>query len=166
MNNKWIATNNKVFFCIIAFAASLSILAALLGCGGKYGSINRDPEIYRAFVSNQVSPEYKYYYNGHSFTYAMLGIDPKYRIESKIWREIEPDTEQFKQLTNRLWEDYGYSAFGAQILDPTGKKIGIWYSSIWEVSFRFVGDNEIVVMINTPFLWGPDGGIGGIRIGR
>jgi hypothetical protein len=166
MNKKWMVANNKVFFRILAFVASFSLLAGFIGCGGRYGSITRDPEIKQAFVSNQVSPEYKYYYNGHSFTYAMLGIDPNFRIESKFWREVGPDTEQFKQLTKWLWEDYHYYAYGAHILDPTGKRIGIWYSSIREVTFKFVGDNEIVVIIHTPFLWGPDDGHGGARFGR
>ena len=64
-----------------------------------------------------------------------------------------------------VWEDYGYYKFGADILDPNGVKVGIMYTAINDTAVKFVGENEIVVIPGTPFLWGPDSGRGGgIRV--
>jgi len=54
-----------------------------------------------------------------------------------------------------IWDDYGYYPYAARILDPDGNPVGILYTSIREVGVKFSGDNRIVVMLNTPFLWGP-----------
>jgi hypothetical protein len=140
-------------------------LTLIAGCTANYGSLKRDAEVQQAFESNQVPMDYKYYYYGDSEPYVIFGIEPKYEMDSKLWRDVSPDTEEFKEMTRWIWEDYGYYKFGADILDPNGVKVGIMYTSIYETSVKFVGDNQIVVMPHTPFLWGPDEGRGGgIRI--
>ena len=55
-----------------------------------------------------------------------------------------------------MWADYGYSPYGAHILDPSGNKVGVWYSSIYFVAVKFLADNVIVLMPDKPFLWGPE----------
>ncbi len=77
-----------------------------------------------------------------------------------MWREVEPNTEKFKNLIDWIWEDYGYTPFAARIIDPSGKQAGIMYTSIREVAIKFTDDNRIVVMPNTPFLWGPAADVG------
>jgi len=132
-----------------------------------YGSYKRNAEIYQSFQSNQVNRNYTYYYNGvGNQVYAIVGIEPKYRIQSKFWREVEPDTDAFKKLTNQIWDDYGYQTFGADLLDPAGNKIGIVYTSIYEVAVKFLGDNQIEVLLGTPYLWGPADGMGGFQTPR
>jgi hypothetical protein len=149
----------------VSFAAILGVVALFSGCSGTYGSYKRDPEIYQSFHANQVNENYTYYYNGvGNQVYAIVGIEPKYQIHSKFWREIKPNTEEFKKLINRLWEDYGYQTYGADLLDPAGNKIGSVYTSIYEVSVKFLGDNQIEVLLGTPYLWGPADGGGGIHI--
>jgi hypothetical protein len=76
-----------------------------------------------------------------------------------------PETPEFKEMIRWVWEDYNYNKFGADILDPQGKKVGVYYSAIRETAVKFVDDNQIMVMPHTPFLWGPDDiGGGGIRV--
>ena len=53
----------------------------------------------------------------------------------------------------------------ARINDPTGKQVGIMYTSIREIAIKFTDDNKIVVMPNTPFLWGPEVGTSGRYFG-
>ena len=132
-----------------------------------YGSYKRDAEIYQSFQSNQVNPNYTYYYNGvGNQVYAIVGIESKYRIQSKFWRQVEPDTPAFQKLTGQIWEDYGYRTYGADLLDPAGNKIGIVYTSIYEVAVKFLGDNQIEVLLGTPYLWGPADGMGGFHTPR
>lgn len=134
------------------------IVALLAGCSGQYGSLKLDQQVQEEFESNRVPTEYKYYYYGFSTApYVVFGIEPHYVLNSKMWREAAPDTKEFKDMIKWIWEDYGYQKFGADILDPNGKKVGILYSAITPTSVKFVGDNQIVVMPSTPYLWGPDG---------
>jgi hypothetical protein len=148
------------------FPALLAVvlLTLLVGCSAKYGSLKRDAQVQQAFETNQVPAEYNYYYYGDSEPYVVFGIEPKYEMQSKMWRELTPGTEDFKETIRWVWEDYWYYKFGANILDPEGKKVGILYTAILETSVKFVDDNRIVVMPNTPFLRGPDGGNGGVYV--
>lgn len=156
--------DNKLVQNIVINIFGISILALLVGCAAKYGSIQRDAEVQQAFESNQIPSGYKYYYYGYDTRpYVVFGIDPKYEMDSYMWREVMPDTEEFKGMVRWIWEDYGYNKFGANILDPNGNKIGIYYSSINETAFKFNENNQIVVIPHTPFLWGPEDGGGSAR---
>ena len=149
----------------IQIGSVLIILMLIAGCSAKYGSLKKNAEVQQAFESNQVPMDYQYYHFSASEPYVIFGIEPKYEMDSKIWRDVAPDTAEFKEMTRWIWEDYGYYKFGADILDPNGIKVGIMYTSIRETSVKFADDNKIVVMPNKPFLWGPDGGRGGgIRV--
>ena len=133
------------------------MLTLIAGCSANYGSLKQEAEVQHAFESNQVPRDYKYFHYSDSEPYVILGLDPSYDMESRMWRDVSSDTAEFKEMVRWIWEDYGYHKFGADILDPQGTKVGIMYTSIRETSVKFVGDNKIVVMPNTPFLWGPEG---------
>ena len=151
-------TENKSGF-VLRFWVALGVLIAstlISGCFENYGRLKRDSELTRAFQSYQIEPDYKYYFYGPSnYPYAIIGIDPAYHISSKVWREVDPGTEQFKKMLYWVWSDDYYSPIsGASILSPTGEKVGIWYSSIWFAAIRFEENNRIAVMPDTPFLRG------------
>jgi hypothetical protein len=143
---------------ILLISLAMVIMALLISCSGSYGSLKLDKQAQEEFESNRLPMEYKYYYYGFDTApYVIFGIEPKYEIHSKMWREAAPDTKEFKEMVRWIWEDYGYKKFGADILDPNGKKVGILYSAISQTTVKFLGDNQIAVIPNTPFLWGPDG---------
>jgi hypothetical protein len=146
------------------FCAALSVLIAsaiLSGCFANYGRLRHNDETTRAFQTDQVKPDYKYYYYGRTnMPYAVVGIDREYQMRSRIWREVDQDTEQFKEMVFWVWDDYRYYnqrnfTKGADILDPDGKKVGIWYSGLWWAAIRFEENKRIVVMPETPFMGGP-----------
>ena len=150
-NNRWLWSFSPVIAVVLA-------VMLITGCAGNYGSLKRDTQVQQAFEANQVPQTYKYYYYGYDTRpYAIFGIEPEYEMNSKMWREVMPDTAEFHEMTRWIWEDYGYYKFGADILDPQGKKVGVFYSAIRETSVKFVGGNQIMVMPHTPFLWGPVG---------
>ena len=164
MRNKKRTPKKPAVCKTMSFTMILALVYLFSGCSGMYGSYKRDAEIYQAFQSEQVNRNYTYYYNGvGNQVYAIIGIEPKYQIHSKFWREVKPDTEEFKNLTNKIWADYGYRTYGADLLDPAGNKIGIVYTSIYEVVVKFLGDHQIEVMLGTPYLWGPGDGNGGVH---
>ena len=136
----------------------LWVLVLLTSCASGYGSIRRDPTIAQQFEANQVPTSYRYYVYGYTTKpYAIAGIDPKYEIPSKLWKAVEPNTDAFKESIRWVWEDYGYTIFGADILDTAGNKIGVWYSALWNVTVKFMEGNRIQLITDHPFLGGPDG---------
>lgn len=157
-NQKFVYSHNYLsIFRAPGIALIIFLLAA--GCSANYGSLKRDVTVLSAFEAGQVPPDYQYYYYGYNNRpYVIFGIEPKYEMSSKMWREVGPDTAEFKEMTPWIWEDYGYKKFGADILDPTGKKVGIMYTAIRETVVKFGDNNQIVVMPHTPFLWGPEAG--------
>ena len=136
----------------------LLLSAVISGCFENYGRLKHNADVTRAFQSNQFEPDYQYYYYGRTnMPYAIVGIDRAYHMRSRIWREVDHDTEQFKKMVFWVWDDV-YRPFylsGADITDPQGKKVGVWYSGIWYAAVRFDADNRIVIMPDTPFLGGP-----------
>jgi len=149
---------------LLRFCAALGVLIAstiLSGCFENYGRLRHNDEVTRTFQTYQVKPDYKYYYYGRTnMPYAVVGIDREYQMRSRIWREVDQDTEKFKEMVFWVWDDYRYYnqrnfTKGADILDPDGKKVGIWYSGLWWAAIRFEENKRIVVMPETPFMGGP-----------
>ena len=135
---------------------ALILCLMISGCFENYGRLKHNPEVTHAFKNNQVAPDYKYYYYGRTNQpYAIVGIDHTYHMRSRVWREVDHDTEQFKEMVYWVWDvgPWLYPLRGAYITDPNGKRVGIWYSSIQFAAVRFEKDNRIVVMPDTPFLW-------------
>ena len=156
MNHIQLKYKSRRLFRASAIFGALFAAIVLSGCIENYGRIKRNPEITQAFQSYEVEPDYKYYYYGlPSYPYAIIGIDPAYHVNSRVWREIDPETEQFRKMVFRVWDaDHHSSITGASILSPTGEKVGLWYSSIWFVAVRFEENNRIAVMPDTPFIRG------------
>jgi hypothetical protein len=128
----------------------LTLTAMISGCFENYGRLKRNPEVTRAFKENRVDNDYRYYYYGRSNQpYVVVGIDQEYHMESKMWRTVDHETDAFKDMIYWIWTDITYyynSELGADILDPGGKKVGLWYSNIWWAAVRFHEDNRIEIM--------------------
>lgn len=153
--------NLKIYTAAIYFC----VMTLVYGCAGNYGHIRRDPSVSEAFVTNQLPTDYRYYYNGViTYPYAIVGIDPQYFVDGKTWRNVDPASEEFKDMTKRVWQDYEHDLYGAHILDPDGKGVGIWFSSVRFVSIRFAADNRVVISLDlSTYLGGPEDGSGDIR---
>ena len=129
---------------------TLILSAGLSGCFENYGRLKRNPEVTKAFKTNQVENDYRYYYYGRSNQpHLIVGIDSDYHMESFMWREVDHRTDKFADMIYWIWTDilYAYNPeLGADILDPQGKKVGIWYSGIWWAAIRIHEDNRIEIM--------------------
>ena len=148
----------KALWKILTFTAWAVMLIGLSGCAGSLGKITRDAELTKAIQNNQIIQGYRYFYYGYANEpWALAGLDSKYELPSKLWREVDPksEKEKFERLIYWIWTDRNWYPYGAHILDPSGAKAGIWYSSINGVAVRFNEDNTVVLMPNKPFLGGP-----------
>ena len=146
----------KISSKIIMLTACLLLLTSLTGCFSNYGRVKRNTEITQAFATNQVPPNYKYFYWGRTnMPYVVMGLDPDYNLQSKLWREVDADTEQFKEMVKWVWgETWHYPEYprGADIVDPTGKKIGIWYSIATWAAVKMLDDQgNIMIAPDTPW---------------
>jgi hypothetical protein len=94
----------------------------------------------------------------------MAGISNDYVMKSRMWREVQPDTQDFKDFISRAWGNPYYKPYdpqGAHILNPEGERVGSWYSSLRFVTVKFGENNRIALMPDTPFLGGPSADSGG-----
>jgi hypothetical protein len=159
MNDIAAKFKNSLLLRYSAVLGACLLSAMFSGCFENYGRLRHNPAVTQSFQTYQVEPNYKYYYYGRTnMPYAIVGIDRAYHMRSRVWREVDHDTEQFKKMIFWVWDDTVYTRFplsGAHITDPSGKKVGIWYSGIWYAAVRFEENNRIVIMPDTPFLGGP-----------
>ena len=141
--------NNKIlgYWLVIG---TLILLSLVGGCAGQYGKLKRDPEVTKAFDTNKVPLDYQYFYYGRSNQpYIIVGIDRSYYMKSRMWREVEPNSDQFKEMVYWIWTDILYAPYydkGAHILDPQGNRVGLWYSHLWWAAIRFSDDKRIEIM--------------------
>jgi hypothetical protein len=143
----------------------LGFLAAALiaGCSGDFGRIHWDADVTQAFEKGRVQPDLTYYYYGIGMqTYAIVGLDPKWELNSILWRQLEADTEEFNVVKSRIWYNdltLPDHPRGAIILDPVGDKVGVYFSSLPFVSIKFRPESQVMVMLDTMYIrGGPDGG--------
>jgi hypothetical protein len=135
--------------------ASATILLALVisivwGCTGQYGHLRQDNEVTRMFATNSVPENYHYYIDGRSdMPYAIVGIIPEYRLVSRFWEPVEPNTEDFARKVAFIWRPRGLAHYttgmGSYIHDPQDKKIGIWYSMHSSTTVKFREGNQVEV---------------------
>jgi len=136
-------------------------LLSLAGCSQNYGRIHWNDDVTRAFEANRFDSDYNFYqYAIGMRVLAIVGLDPKLELESRIWRELDADTEDFKVATSRMWDDDSrvrYEAGGAFILDPVGERVGVYYSSIRFISINFKPENRVQLLLDTSVVrGGPD----------
>ena len=135
---------------IFMFSLGLLTLVWAVGCSQNYGRIHWDDDITRAFETNQVEPGYNFYqYTIGMQVYAIVGFDPKLEMQSRIWRELARDSEDFKVATSRIWyNDYQLPVEprGAVVMNPDGEKVGVYFSSLPFVSIKFNPGNQVMVM--------------------
>jgi hypothetical protein len=137
-------------------AALLWLAAVLGGCAASYGSFQNEPAIARQFESGAPPGGYAYYWYGHdNHFYAIAGLDPRLAVHSRLWRKIEPGSEEFQRAVAWIWEDYGFRRYGAHILDGQGRRVGVWFSAMRYPSVKFIGDQGIDIIPDMPFMWGP-----------
>jgi len=136
----------------IALLFGLLAFALATGCAGSYGRVAFDDNVTDAFKTGQVPSDFKFYYYGvNNRHYAIVGLDPKWELQSRIWSEIDPQSEKFKEAVKFMWEIENYPPYnvrGSHIFDIEGKKIGVYYSCLY-ATVKFGSDNQIQVMPDT-----------------
>ena len=156
MNNLHIHKKKRILLYIFLLIVCLFSSGIITGCLENYGRVKRNTVISRAFETERVPSNYIYYYYGlANMPYVIIGIDPRYNLHSKMWRKVDPNSEKFKKMAYWVWSDYDYYHRGADIVDPSGKKIGIWYSGVRWAAVKVKDDQgNIMIAPDTPWMLG------------
>lgn len=135
--------------CIASLPALIVLLILLTACtGGNYGEIRLSSEVNRLFESHQVLENHNYYYSGsNAIPNAIIGIHKDYTLRSELWKPVELTSDHLRQWINLMtdYKAYSFRTDGANILDPEGKIIGIWYSRYDETVVKILEDHQVIV---------------------
>ena len=128
-----------------AAVMAVSVLLILPGCMQSYGRLKTNPDLTAAFKNRLELPDYNYYYCGRdNLPYAVVGIDPKYEFQDRVWHKIETKEEVYKKTDSILaWDEIWPR--GADILDPSGNRIGIWFSYYHRTTVKVEPENKVTV---------------------
>ena len=147
----------------LAVAAALTILISACSIA-NLGWLRNSQEVGRAFETLHVSSDYRYWYLYlENSPYAVLGLNPEYRIDDIMWTEVDPSSEVFRKVVG-LVESFpvpGSKTYGAYILDAKGEQIGVWYSSM-SAGISVDPDTKVVfITTGTPWMGGDGNDSGG-----
>ena len=131
----------------VRFAVPLLIVAIISGCLANYGKYRLSRDIAKMFETLQVPGEYKYYYAGSDTNPdALMGLHRDYTLNNDLWQETEMDSKKLKGWIDEInLVGYSNSADGYHIIDPNGKKIGIYYSKWSGGSVKMESGNQVVI---------------------
>lgn len=131
-------------------ALLLAGVIMIAGCMGSYGKLVSNPVIQAQFNTRTLSETYQYYYSGRSgLPYAVVGIDPKYRFNSRLWFKIDTMDQVYQKIRNLsdLHIDAA-SMRAADILDNEGNLIGVWFSYYYYTPVRIDPKTGMVEIFN------------------
>ena len=137
-----------------ALIAAFIGLFILVGCaGGNHGTFKRDRDLDNMFLNYEVLPDYRYYTTGgYDAPNAILAVHRDYELDNSggLWVGVPNiDTAQMQKWIDTIApeQNYRYSDayFATWILDPEGKKAGVWYSYANTTTVKFLEENKIQV---------------------
>lgn len=137
---------NIVFlFCIFLLSFSLGGCVVCQECG----SLRPRHEVTNLFLNNEIVPGHRYYYNGRSqWPSAIMAIDSSYTIKAEFWKPVELAGQELSEWLQSAanWKGSNMTnKQGAEILNPEGERVGIWFSKYDNVITKFLGDKVIQV---------------------
>ena len=139
---------------VISFVCVLMFLCAS-GCAGRrglYGHINPSRDVTQAFEKYEVKPDLNYYIYGRDlYPDAIIGIDKRYTLITKMWKKREFTTETMKALVlnmqSKAMDRNIIIVRGFNIFDEEGNDIGDWYSIHHPMtSVKRIEDNQLIIL--------------------
>jgi len=128
-------------------AISLLVLAVLAGCATpNYGSLQTSSEITELFESGRILSDHLYYYSGfREIPDAIVAIDQRYTLRSRVWNYFDPTPDMLRNWGFRMTQVQPAPTLGAVILASDGSRVGVWFSSLRQTSVRTANQNEVMI---------------------
>jgi hypothetical protein len=134
----------------VGFALALTAVL-LFGCSARYGRLQGDMDITRMFRNGEMLSDYQYYTAGFQrIPYGIIGIKSAYSLRSSYWQPIDLTPTVLNQVIYRMQTVYSIEPRGAWIVDPEGRRVGIWYSSQNWTKVKVDKDNQVMVVPPKP----------------
>ena len=134
-----------IVFFPIGLISLLSFHLSFAGSPGEYAVIHSDPALEEVVKNNQLPPDYRYYYDGRSsLPYAVIGIDPNYKLISKYWYPIGSKDQVVNKVSHLMYTGATHITY-ARILDSAGNQIGLWFSEYQNTIVQFGPDNGLKI---------------------
>ena len=114
------------------------------GCGAKYGVLRTNPEVTATFKSRTPDPDYTYYYYRNAVNpKVIIGIDKDYTLTSDLWIKVDPERVTVERLLERLLMSQMTTFYGANLISPDGKIMGVWFSASSGATIKMRSEYEI-----------------------
>ncbi len=138
----------------IAGVAGLLILS---GCATAPASLNPSYKVAADFRNFHPIPGYRYYYSGTwANPLAVIALKPGITLETKGWTPVAAEPRRIASLIESLrlvpWVEYNIMPNGAYIIDPNGKKVGLYYTVYRFSQIAFKTADTIDIAIPKPIL--------------
>ena len=148
-------SRRNVGFCLLLMVG-LTTIACAGRLFGTFGRIDSSSEATLAFERYSVNPTYRYYISGSDvYPNALIGISRDYHLDPEtLWKEVEMTPKLMKELVDQMKaraSQLMQSPQGFNLVDDTGRVIGVWYSLITARTFIELKKDGIV-RIDTPSL--------------
>jgi hypothetical protein len=141
----------RLLTCLAILGTALSVACSMANVGGIRGS----DQVTRQFENLEIIPNYRYWYlNQENNPYGVVGLDREYRLDNDpMWQPLDPGAATFRKVVG-LVQSFplpSSTTSGYSIMDPQGRTIGVWYSSL---AAGIVVDSETkTVSISTAMPW-------------
>jgi len=131
--------------------AAAVLILGLAGCAGAgmQRSFQPDRDVDRSFERFEFRQDMNYYSSGSdSHPNALLGLKKEYILVSGLWKNVgnARTLKEMVQGMQKKTSEYVLSLHGFQMLDNSGRPIGIWYSILSaKASLIMKEDNRVLV---------------------
>ena len=133
--SKHSTTHVRIHSRAVMILVVIGVVLMAAACTKDYGRFTKSAQVDLAFRKGDHQPGYQYFYAGRdTMPYAIIGIDRSYTVPSRYWIAFDPEPERLRKMAGNMYGKNSYNPAGFQILDPDGKVIGVWYSSVNQYS--------------------------------
>ena len=136
-------TNLLIFLLIFT-------IALFSACAGNHVRYKVSNEVEKSFKSFQALPDYTYYYDQiGGVPSAIIAVHQSFTLSNaELWNKVDLTGNQLKTLVeamindsrHALWPPYGYD-----ILDPNGKKMGMYFTPWSTGLIKLESDNRVAI---------------------
>ena len=136
----------------IPFYIMILLLAIIFtGCLGGYGGYRTSSEVDRLFSTYQVLSDHTYYYTGSDTRPgAILTIHNDYTLTSAdLWNRKAVTADDLRYWVSAMTSNLSNLPFGYYIVDPDGRRLGVFYATWDRGAVEMTGDRQVAVHLPT-----------------
>ena len=135
---------NKSRRNIPAIIMLIAGLGFLIACSSNYGVLRTDPEVTKTFKARNPDPGYTYYYfDTQTDPQAIVGIHTDYTLASNVWTKVDLERISVERLFERVLMSPSTLFYGATLISPEGKQMGVWFSASSGATIKMRSENVI-----------------------